>query len=322
MKYIYIIPILFFAAGIIQFSSCQKELSCEGPECRGIYDDGKALYTFLQSNGLCGNTLLKGIYKEGVNLTDSNTVSLKLTITKKGNYNISTDTINGFYFSAKGAFTDTGAMSVLLKGTGKPVSDGVFTFTSNPVSGCNFNVKVDTVPYVELYFYEFTLDGIRYTDTVRGGVRISNSEDTNSQKGMWSAIGYGREIITQTGWLTDDGIVIGKHSIPSSLLNLTGLQNYFAAGNYNYLARYSSANGVLVGWLDLSDPAYYWVSSIGVQPAASNFTIISVETYADSQGRPIAKVKATFNCILYNGVGQSKELTNGKFYGEFANIER
>ena len=317
MKCSIAISVLIVLVVVIIFSSCQKELTCYGAECPGV-----SVYSFVQDNGTCTNALVKGIYMQETKLTDSNTVAVKVDVTKKGAYTINSDTLNGFYFKGEGEFANTGMLTVLLNGIGKPAAAGNYTFTSSKTSGCSFAISVDTIPYVEKYFYEFTLDGRRYTDTVRGGVRISNFEDTSSQRPMWSGIGFGREITTQTGWRQDDGILIGKHSIPSSLLNLTGMKTYFAPGNYNYLLRFSSSNGVLVGWLDLNDPAYYWVSSIDVQPATSNFTITSVETYADSQGRPIAKVKAIFNCILYNGVGQSKELTNGKFYGEFANINR
>ena len=54
----------------------------------------------------------------------------------------------------------------------------------------------------------------------------------------------------------------------------------------------------------------------------SNFTITNVETYSDTYGRPIEKVKDSFNCTLYNKLGQSKVLLNGKFYEEFANTLR
>lgn len=323
MKYKYIIPILFVAAGVVLFPSCQKELSCEGRACRGVYDDGKALYSFVQNNGLCASAVFKGAYFRDVKLNDSNTVTVKVNVNKPGVYTISTDTVNGFNFKSEGEFASTGITTVKLKGTGKPLKAGNYNFISSKISGCSFSVKVDTVPYVEPYFYEFDLDGKKYTDTVRGGVRITNYEDiTSSQKDMLSQIGYKRNIILQNGASNYDGILIAKSYILSSLLDLTGLQNYFAPGNYIYRTGSGSENGLLVGWIDLNSPAYYWNTALGLQPPGSNFAITNVETYADLQGRPIAKVKATFNCILYNGYGQSKVLTNGKFYGEFANINR
>lgn len=74
-------------------------------------------------------------------------------------------------------------------------------------------------------------------------------------------------------------------------------------------------------WVGAGDGSWLFGTYDGDQ-TGSNFNITSVETYTDTQGRPIAKVKVSFNCILYNRLGQSKVLTNGKFYGEFANIQR
>jgi len=77
MKYNTIISVLLLATFSIIFSSCQKELSCEGPKCRGIYDDGKAVYTFLESNELCANAVAKGSYFKAVALDNSNPAEWK-----------------------------------------------------------------------------------------------------------------------------------------------------------------------------------------------------------------------------------------------------
>lgn len=121
----------------ILFWGCRKELSCEGPECRGIYDDGKAVYSFVQSNGECTGAVVKGSYFKAVGLDTTNYVTVQVHVSKKGSYNISTDTINGFHFNAKGNFADTTAQSVILKGNGKPINAGNYTFTTNKPSGCN-----------------------------------------------------------------------------------------------------------------------------------------------------------------------------------------
>lgn len=297
-------PILFFTACVVLFLSCQKELSCEGPECRGSYDDGKAVYTFLQSNGLCAYTVVKGDYKNGVSLIDSNNILLKLNVTKKGNYNISTDTINGFYFSAIGAFTDTGAVAVLLKGTGKPVTDGIFSFTSNPVSGCSFTVTVDTLPFVEKYFYDITIDGIRQKQTVEKNTKIYNYLAPDpSNVIVISHISNGNMVHHLDGLSYKSGLSIGKVFIRASDITVASLQNYFAIDSYNY---YNQSPGILIDWQDENDPAYSWWSYFfPYTQTGSNFTITSVEVFSDAYRRPIAKVKAEFNCILYNGRCQS-----------------
>ena len=126
MKYKYIITILFFTAAIIIFSSCQKELTCYGAECPGV-----SVYSFVQTNGTCTQALVKGTYKQETVLTDSNTVAVKVNVTKKGAYTINSDTLNGFYFKGEGEFVNTGMVNILLKGIGKPVAAGSYIFTSS-----------------------------------------------------------------------------------------------------------------------------------------------------------------------------------------------
>lgn len=309
------------------FFSCQKELSCEGPECRGIYDDGKAVYSFLQSNANCADAIVKGTYFKDVQLTDSNTVAIKLNVTNKGAFVITTDTINGFFFSSNGRFTDTGLVTVQLKGAGKPVLTGNYKFLTSRTTGCNFTIMVDTMPFVEKYYYDVTIDGKRYQQTVGNGIIMRNTYSISSPQIITSYIGTeGPYAITDSS-TNNDGLYIYKRYIQSSNITLNGLASFFSSGQQILIPSSSSDNsdGISINWNNIdAEPVFdAWKSQNfpGTQ-TGSSFVITSVETYADAQGRPIAKVKASFNCILYNERGESKVLTNGKFYGEFANIDR
>jgi hypothetical protein len=51
-------------------------------------------------------------------LTADNYVDIQVRVLKAGNYNISTDTKNGFSFLSEGKFTDTGIVNVKLAGEG------------------------------------------------------------------------------------------------------------------------------------------------------------------------------------------------------------
>ncbi len=320
MKHINFI-LLVLIVMITLLCSCQKELSCEGPECMGIYEDGKAVYTFLQDNGNCTNAAIYGSYFKEVLLSDSNYVYIKLNITKKGVYTINTDTLNGFYFSNKGIFTDTGIVTVNLKSVGTPVAAGNYSFSTGKASGCNFTIKVDTVLFVEKYYYDVTIDGVRYQQTVGGNIKVFNYLGPDpSNVIVISQIGDGTLVHHLDGFSYASGFGIGKAFIRASDITTANLQNYFALGSYNY---FNQSPGILIAWDDLNEPAYAWRTyNFPYTQTSSNFSITSVEVYSDAYGRPIAKVKAEFNCILYNGRGQSKVLTNGKFYGEFANINR
>jgi hypothetical protein len=319
MKYDYLIAILLFW-GCYIFSSCQKELGCEGPQCSGIYDDGKAIYSFVQNNGNCTGAVVNGAYLKATELNNANTVDIKLDVSKTGTYSISTDTINGFYFLVNKNFTSTGLQTVILNGKGKPIAAGEYTFTTSKTSGCSFTVRVDAEIVAEKYFYEFTLDGLNYKKTVEGGVRIKNYFFPGPNIALVSIITDGAIVLHQDGTSDLSGLNLSKGFIQLSSITQTGLMNYFVAGAHSFSAPLS-LDGIVVTWVDEGYSAWSWSSFYlpGLQNG-SNFTVTNVETYLDTQGRPIAKVKAIFNCILYNGHGDSKILTHGKFYGEFANI--
>lgn len=317
MKYKFTISILLFAAVVVLFLSCQKELSCEGPECRGIYDDGKATYTFVDSSGRCAGTFMTGKYIKDVDLEFENAVVVKVNVAKPGTYLITTDTVNGIYFQARGSFSNTATEPIVLYGKGKPLAPGNFIFTTNKSTGCTFQIEVS-----DKYFYDVTIDGIRYQQALEGSARNANFFNPDAQIPMFVRITNGQLVRHIDNSVSDEGLFIGKGLINQSNITVAGLTKFFAQGSYTFSPP-NSADGIYIGWVNNGDPSYSWgtYDFPGTQ-SGSNFTITSVETYTDTQGRPIAKVKASFNCILYNKLGQSKVLTNGKFYGEFANILR
>ena len=320
MKYKFTISILLFAAGVILFPSCQKELSCEGPACHGIYDDGKAVYSFVQSNGSCTNVVVNGNYSKGVQLNNSNTIAVKMNVTKTGAYTISTDTVNGFYFNGQGAFTDTGFVTLMLKGIGKPLSAGNYNFISSRNSGCGFSVGIDTVAVVENYFFDFMLDGVHYHQTVGDGAQLANIVSAGNAVVLFAGINNGTWYLNTDGTTSAPGLYIGKGFIQRQAVTQSSLAVFFAAGSYPF-SDPTSLNDITISWYAKKDESWFSHRSPGIQ-SGSHFTITSVETYTDAQGRPIAKVKASFNCILYNYAGVYKVLTNGRFYGEFTNFLR
>ena len=86
-------------------------------------------------NSCSGST---GGYTVGTALTANNIISLNINVLTPGSYNITTNSTNGMVFSASGTFTNTGVQTVVLQGSGTPVTGGTFTFTTNftPATGC------------------------------------------------------------------------------------------------------------------------------------------------------------------------------------------
>jgi len=128
---------LFWLALLTTFvMACKKEHSYE----KGITNPSSGS---LQSGGTgdCLGSTVGGFYKVDTTLTDSNYVDVKVDVTKVGDFTISTDNINGFYFHSAGSFAATGENTVRLRGTGTPQTLGTNIFTvAYDSTQCTFSV--------------------------------------------------------------------------------------------------------------------------------------------------------------------------------------
>jgi hypothetical protein len=104
------IPICFFA-----MLACQKEYSTE----TGV--NSTSAGTLKDSLGDCQPININGTYTESQTLTATNYVDVTVNVSAAGQYRISTDTTNGFWFIDSGFFASSGTYSVRLKGAGKPI---------------------------------------------------------------------------------------------------------------------------------------------------------------------------------------------------------
>jgi hypothetical protein len=123
---------------VLFFLSCQKETSFEG-------DNSPAKGSLLSDvNGDCAPKTVNGTYVAGTALVPSaNTITCDVNVTNKGPYLITTDTINGYFFSATGTFTSLGNNTVTLRGNGTPFSAGVNNFiVSFDNNFCDIQVTV------------------------------------------------------------------------------------------------------------------------------------------------------------------------------------
>lgn len=102
----------------------------------------------VNSDGSCSNYAVPGAIYHGVPL---NKISMVITVNvlSPGDYNISTNTLNGITFSQTGKFTTKGLQKVQLAAKGTPEDIGVFIFTPYILisghavgKGCNVDVYV------------------------------------------------------------------------------------------------------------------------------------------------------------------------------------
>lgn len=108
-----------------------------------VSKESAAVYSFDGAPGTCANFILSGAYVKGVLLDTFFKVAVPVKVTTPGSYTISTNTVNGYAFAAKGIFTNTGAQTLYLYATGTPAAEGTDQFTVNGSnSSCGFQVPV------------------------------------------------------------------------------------------------------------------------------------------------------------------------------------
>ena len=104
---------------------------------------GAATYTLEGDPSACVSTNIEGVFMKNINLDTTNKIEITVNVTATGSYSISTTEVNGYSFSSSGFFTTTGRQAVILKGTGKPLMDGVDEFTiTGSASSCTFPITV------------------------------------------------------------------------------------------------------------------------------------------------------------------------------------
>jgi hypothetical protein len=99
----------------------------------------------LNSNGgTCSPFSFSGTFIQGVRFTDSNTLTVQVTVTTPGSFKITTDTVNGVSFATTDTFTSSGVHAVVLKGTGTPSTSGSHSFGINfGNSTCSFSINFE-----------------------------------------------------------------------------------------------------------------------------------------------------------------------------------
>ncbi|KAA9037182.1 hypothetical protein FW778_17290 [Ginsengibacter hankyongi] len=127
-------------------SQCKFSIPIESGSPQAVYvlesgTSGGSLY--------CTPQLVNGTYFSGVSLNNTNTVNITAYVTVIGTYSIYTTKINGMMFGNSGTFTAIGRQTVVLSGSGTPLTAGTFTFAPNiigpaPIGGssCGFDINV------------------------------------------------------------------------------------------------------------------------------------------------------------------------------------
>ena len=102
-----------------------------------------ALFSLEGAPFACSNAVVTGVFAKGAATDTFAKVSIVVNVISTGSYSVSTNTVNGYKFSAAGTFTVMGVQIINLTPSGAPINAGVDDFTLTGVSSsCGFSVTV------------------------------------------------------------------------------------------------------------------------------------------------------------------------------------
>jgi hypothetical protein len=178
----------------------------------GLPADG----TLGGGGGNCTPFTFGGVYQQELILNASNTVQIQVNVTTTGNYNITTNSVNGVSFSSSGNFSATGVQTVTLTGTGTPLNAGLQNFSVTfGASTCNFSITF--TPGVIQDYFPVTLNS-NWTYGLEGG---AVSDSINNSVISYSPILGGKTYST-----------IESNTVPASTLALDSFYYRKPGGDY------------------------------------------------------------------------------------------
>lgn len=107
-------------------------------------NSGPAVFTLQKGPGdSCMAATVSGSYAKGTALNSTSTAAIKVAVTTPGTYTVTTNTVNGFFFSGSNTIAATGEQTITLVASGTPAAEGIWGFTVTAGgSTCAFPVTV------------------------------------------------------------------------------------------------------------------------------------------------------------------------------------
>ncbi|HYE55045.1 MAG TPA: hypothetical protein VD996_09390 [Chitinophagaceae bacterium] len=255
-----------------------------------------AQFLFVASGGNCSSLQINGTYIAGKVLGDTNYVVVQVNVTTIGAYNISTNSMNGFSFSASGHFANTGIQPVTLRASGTPQNASPTSFTvSGSASSCSFIIPVINAPAgSDINTWSFTQGSKTFSGTFSDGGFFGDN-----QFGAGKALDMFGEIPN-----TDTLFLLFIEFPASATQPVPGTYitdpDFFSAATTDFIM-YDDAAGVEV------------FAAKSLTGAGQNVKMTIVISSYD----PATKVvRGTFSGKSFTASGSVVDITNGKFAAE------
>ena len=308
-KYCSLVTHVLIGSILLFETSCQKDYSNEGGSPGSV-----ALGSLYDSLGDCSNISINGFYKAGIAFTSNNYITVKANINSPGSYNIYTDTINGYYFSASGNIAGVGIQAIKLMAYGKPIDASAARFTLHfDTEFCYFTILQDSAI--------FTLAGncgasivngnyktgvpLNAGDTVNVTVNVVNTGPYNIETPVENGISFGAKgVFNKIG---PEVITLGGSGKPLAEGNTSIALNIGAAGCSFIIPVSNTTNNYSLFWKFTVDSTIHWQGildsgrlSVAINTNYPSNVIYAMQVYGAGDGPFLAPITFQLNIARIN----------------------
>jgi len=215
MRFKSLLYLVCISLSVCIYPSCQKAFSLDISIANGTLWDS--------TTNACPIDQVAGTFYDGIKPgQDTAYVIVNVDVTAIGDYTITSNTVNGMYFSNTGTFTNTGINTIKLKPAGTPIAIGTsdysisfgsvscgFTVTVKDSTGTGLGSGGTTTPVTGTGTWQFT---------TASGTTTSSSNATGT---LVASAGINGLSISGTNALGDTALAISL-TLPSSTVPASG----------------------------------------------------------------------------------------------------
>jgi hypothetical protein len=268
---------------LVAISSCQKEFGIDGFPAEGNL--------VKNATNECNSNTALGSYAAGIATNANNFADVQVDITKIGQYEITTDTVNGYYFAAKGAVGQTGVQTIRLQAMGTPTAASVDVFDvkfNNSI--CEINAIVTAAPAPPATF-TFNTSGTNCSATPVGLYQAGLATTANNWVDLAVDVTVaGSYNITASSTANNNISFSGIGTLPigAGVVRLIASGTPAVQGNFNYTVSLGTSTcNFSVAYGASAPVAVYSVPSCAAIAASGTYTAGTAVTASNTINIPV-----------------------------------